>query len=316
MVESFGDRIAVAHPRPTHTTRGCRRREIAGAPADGGDRWWWDPTSLLGALVGFDLLADGLALEAQRGDRARQQALEPDRLAALLALVDLSRLEPRHRLPDLAEQEGLPVMQPELGRVGLLLGGLVHRVPADPVPVAIHREVEGRVRVVGETAEVSLQARFELGGLLRRQHAFSLRAAAMPSIDLARSASRQIPVRAATPGERSRAIRGSADHPGGRLCTGAGSEIIPAFSPSRCAWVAAYDTTFFALVARNLSFRRRKIPVQDAVPRRNRRNGSIPDGVRLTHTLRASPRSPVTSPTRWKLACALFAAIAGYGMFS
>src|SRR5258708_32093487 len=91
------------------------------------------------ALVGLDLFAGGLALEAQRGDRARQQALEPDRLAALLALVDLAGLEPRHRVPDLAEQEGLPIVEPELGGVGLLLGGLVHRVPADPVPVAIHR---------------------------------------------------------------------------------------------------------------------------------------------------------------------------------
>ncbi|TMQ15710.1 MAG: hypothetical protein E6J90_25125 [Deltaproteobacteria bacterium] len=72
------------------------------------------------------------------------------------------------------------------------------------------------------------------------------------------------------------------------------------------------------------------------------RNGSIPDGVRLTPTLRASPRSPVTSSTRaesiysgpprskdrnlpaakvpragtrWKLACALFAGLAGYSMF-
>src|SRR5262249_34149849 len=77
------------------------------------------------------------------------------------------------------------------------------------------------------------------------------------------------------------------------------------------------------------------------------RNGSIPDRVRLTQTLRASPRSPVTSShsadpslrrvrnlglpgrkarasglrsvsalTRWKLAGALFAALAGSSICS
>ena len=40
-------------------------------------------------------LALFLAVDAERGDRARQQALEADRLAAVLALVDRVRLEPR-----------------------------------------------------------------------------------------------------------------------------------------------------------------------------------------------------------------------------
>src|SRR5213078_145704 len=117
---------------------------------------------LLGPLVGLDLLAGGLALEAERGDRAGQEPLEPDRLAALLTFVDLAGVQPRHRLADLAEQEGLAVVEPELGGIGLLLRGLVHRVPADPVAVAVHREVEGRVGVVPQAAEVGLQARSEL----------------------------------------------------------------------------------------------------------------------------------------------------------
>ena len=74
-----------------------------------------------------------------------------------------------------ASRTGLAVVQPELGGERLFLGGLVHRVPADAVAVAIHRELDGGVRVVGETVELRLQASPQLVGLLRSQHGSSLR---------------------------------------------------------------------------------------------------------------------------------------------
>src|SRR5258706_9911161 len=74
------------------------------------------------ALVGFDLLAGGLALETQCGHRAGQQALEPDRFRALLALVERPGLEAPHRFLDLGQEEGLAVVEAELRRVDLLLG--------------------------------------------------------------------------------------------------------------------------------------------------------------------------------------------------
>ena len=59
-------------------------------------------------------------------------------------------LEALDGLPDLPEQEGLAVVQAELGGVGLLLGRLVHRIAADPVAVAVHRELEPGVGMVCE----------------------------------------------------------------------------------------------------------------------------------------------------------------------
>src|SRR5262249_32339433 len=138
----------------------------------------------LGPLVGLDLLARRLAFEAERRDRPGHQALEADRLAALLALIQGARLEALHGLADLREQERLAIVQAELGRIDLLLGPLVHRIAADPIAIAIHRELERRVRVVPEAIEIGLESSSQLLGLLRRQHGFSLRMPSTPSIKL------------------------------------------------------------------------------------------------------------------------------------
>ena len=98
--------------------------------------------------------------------------LKPIGSRALLAFVDLAGLQAPHRLLDLAEQERLAVVEAELGRVDLLFGRLVHRITADPIAVAVHRELEACVRVIGEASEVRLQASTELVGLLCRQHGF------------------------------------------------------------------------------------------------------------------------------------------------
>src|SRR5690606_2493308 len=45
-------------------------------------------------------------------------------------------------------------------------------------------------------------------------------------------------------------------------------------------------------------------------------NGSLPFAVRLTQTLRAPRGAHLTTLTRWKLACALLAGIAGYATVS
>src|SRR4051812_27709466 len=66
--------------------------------------------SLLGRLLfPFALF---LALDAQRRHRPGQEAPERDRLAAVLADVDLVGVEPGDLLGDLAKQELLPVVQP------------------------------------------------------------------------------------------------------------------------------------------------------------------------------------------------------------
>src|SRR5688500_11416584 len=79
---------------------------------------------LVHLLVGLDLLAGALAREAQRSHRPGHQALEADRLRALLALVDDTFAEPAQRLADLAGQPGLAIREPQLGGVQLLLGRL------------------------------------------------------------------------------------------------------------------------------------------------------------------------------------------------
>src|SRR5262249_33751938 len=113
-------------------SRGLRRTAKTAAPrvfrsSRGASAGRADPPgSLLGRPVGLALLAGGLAFEAQCGPRPGHQPLEPDRLGALLALVDPPLVEPLQGLLDLADQEGLPVVQPELRRVDLLLGRLVH----------------------------------------------------------------------------------------------------------------------------------------------------------------------------------------------
>jgi hypothetical protein len=66
-------------------------------------------------------------------------------------------------------------VQAELGRVDLLLGRLVHRVAADPVAIAIHRELERRLGLVSEPIAFGLESSFQLLGLLRGQHGLSLR---------------------------------------------------------------------------------------------------------------------------------------------
>src|SRR6266700_3417815 len=68
---------------------------------------------------GFLALALLLAIDAQRRHRTRQQAPERDRLAALLAHVDLVVLQAVQLLGHLAQQELLAVVQPHLGREDL-----------------------------------------------------------------------------------------------------------------------------------------------------------------------------------------------------
>src|SRR5579872_2712365 len=74
-------------------------------------------------LLGRLLLALALllAVDAQRRHGARHEALERDRLAAVLADVDLARLEPQELLVDLAEQELLAIVQAHLRGEDLLL---------------------------------------------------------------------------------------------------------------------------------------------------------------------------------------------------
>src|SRR5947209_850885 len=77
------------------------------------------PARLLGrGLLAFTLL---FAVDAQRRHRPREQPAERDRLAALLANVDLVVVETDQLLRNLAEQEFLPIVQPHLGREDLFL---------------------------------------------------------------------------------------------------------------------------------------------------------------------------------------------------
>ena len=64
----------------------------------------------------------------------------------------------------------LAVVQAELGRVDLLLRRLVHGIAADAVAIAVHRELDRRVGVVGEAIEICLQAGLAARWSARRQH--------------------------------------------------------------------------------------------------------------------------------------------------
>src|SRR5438552_1255806 len=79
-----------------------------------------------------------LALDAQRRYRPRQQTPERDRLAAVLADVDLIGIQPGDLLVDLAKQELLAVVEAHLGREQLFLHRFVDRIAAD-VPLVVHR---------------------------------------------------------------------------------------------------------------------------------------------------------------------------------
>src|SRR5262249_13616875 len=87
------------------------------------------------------LLALLLAVDAEGGDRAGEQALEADLLAAVFALVDRALIEATQRLVDLPEEELLAVAQAQLGREDLLFHRLVDGVATD-VALAIHAEGE------------------------------------------------------------------------------------------------------------------------------------------------------------------------------
>ena len=122
-------------------------------------------------------------------------------------------VEPAHGLADLLQEERLAVVQAELGRVDLLLGGLVHRVAADPVAVPVHRELEPEVCVVCQAVEVCLQPGAQLVGLVRGQHGFSLRTGHGPSI-VERPPNQDLLSRAGARAGRLRPPRSSAIIPG------------------------------------------------------------------------------------------------------
>src|SRR5579871_897533 len=114
-------------------------------------------------------LALFLAVDAQGGDRSRQQALDADRLAAVFALVDGVGVQPIERRQDLAEQVLLAVAQAELRREQLLLHRLVDRIAADRA-LAVHREGEPLLRVAQEALLLHRQRGAQLIAIFFAQH--------------------------------------------------------------------------------------------------------------------------------------------------
>src|SRR3990170_1401250 len=120
----------------------------------------------LGLLLLLPLL---LAVDAQRGDRAGDQAAVADRLAALLALVDGPRLQPVEGAVDLAQQPLLTVAQAQFGREQLLLHRLVDGVAAD-VAIAVHAEGQALLGVAEDALLLLHQHGPKLVAFLFLQH--------------------------------------------------------------------------------------------------------------------------------------------------
>ena len=69
-----------------------------------------------------------LRLDRQRGDRARIEPLQADRLAGLLAVAVRAVLDAGERGIDLGDELALPVARPELERAVGLRGGAVGEI--------------------------------------------------------------------------------------------------------------------------------------------------------------------------------------------
>jgi hypothetical protein len=80
------------------------------------------PEHLLAALVAL------LRLERERGDRAGIEALEPDRLAGLLAIAVGALLDAQQRRIDLGDQLALAIAGPELERAVCLGRGAIGEI--------------------------------------------------------------------------------------------------------------------------------------------------------------------------------------------
>src|SRR6185503_3240763 len=104
LIQALGDGVPVAHrlqPLRIYQSAWAISKTVPGSGS-----------ALFGAgLVGLDLFPRGLAFEAERGHRAGHQALEADRLAALLAFVDIASVEAPERVLDLAQQKRLPICE-------------------------------------------------------------------------------------------------------------------------------------------------------------------------------------------------------------
>src|SRR5262245_61293928 len=114
------------------------------------------PSSVV-ALGALEALVALLRLEAERRDRPRLEALDPDRLAGVLAVAVGAVLDPAQRGIDLGDQLALAVAGPELGEAVGLGGGAVGEVGlGDRLLLQVLERLRGLAQELGPPAQQRL----------------------------------------------------------------------------------------------------------------------------------------------------------------